>query len=103
MLDRANVKISMLTWALYQLQVVQEALDQANASETDLSAVAVSIGPSLSLCLRGDLSDISLCCVISSKIYLLLLMPTSWVLALSSDLEVENFFVCHNDYLIVYK
>jgi tRNA A37 threonylcarbamoyltransferase TsaD len=45
MLDRANVKISMLTWALYQLQVVQEALDQANVSETDLSAVAVTIGP----------------------------------------------------------
>ncbi|GMY09340.1 probable tRNA N6-adenosine threonylcarbamoyltransferase, mitochondrial, partial [Fagus crenata] len=33
-------------------QVVQEALDQANVSETDLSAVAVTIGPSLSLCLR---------------------------------------------------
>jgi hypothetical protein len=97
MLDRANVKISMLTWALYQLQVVQEALDQANVSETDLSAVAVTIGPGLSLCLRGNLSDIS------SKIYLLLLMPTSWVLALSSDLEVENFFAWHNDSLIVYK
>ncbi|KAK7837313.1 probable tRNA N6-adenosine threonylcarbamoyltransferase, mitochondrial [Quercus suber] len=33
-------------------QVVQEALNQANLSETDLSAVAVTIGPGLSLCLR---------------------------------------------------
>ncbi|KAB1218977.1 putative tRNA N6-adenosine threonylcarbamoyltransferase, mitochondrial [Morella rubra] len=33
-------------------QVIQEALDKANVSETDLSAVAVTIGPGLSLCLR---------------------------------------------------
>ncbi|CAI9786012.1 unnamed protein product [Fraxinus pennsylvanica] len=33
-------------------QVVQEALDKANLSESDLSAVAVTIGPGLSLCLR---------------------------------------------------
>nr|XP_043624522.1 probable tRNA N6-adenosine threonylcarbamoyltransferase, mitochondrial [Erigeron canadensis] len=33
-------------------QVVQEALDKANLKETDLSAVAVTIGPGLSLCLR---------------------------------------------------
>jgi tRNA A37 threonylcarbamoyltransferase TsaD len=36
------------------LQVVQKALDDANVSETDLSAVAVTIGPGLSLCLRGS-------------------------------------------------
>ncbi|CAL5381519.1 unnamed protein product [Camellia sinensis] len=34
-------------------QVVQDALDKANVKETDLSAVAVTIGPGLSLCLRG--------------------------------------------------
>ncbi|KAG5538585.1 hypothetical protein RHGRI_019234 [Rhododendron griersonianum] len=34
-------------------QVVQEALDKANVKELDLSAVAVTIGPGLSLCLRG--------------------------------------------------
>ncbi|KAK6119376.1 hypothetical protein DH2020_046883 [Rehmannia glutinosa] len=33
-------------------QVVQEALDKANVTEEDLSAVAVTIGPGLSLCLR---------------------------------------------------
>ncbi|KAL7203720.1 hypothetical protein ACSBR2_016887 [Camellia fascicularis] len=33
-------------------QVVQDALDKANVQETDLSAVAVTIGPGLSLCLR---------------------------------------------------
>ncbi|KAL6494082.1 glutamated carboxypeptidase [Orobanche gracilis] len=33
-------------------QVVQEALDKANLTERDLSAVAVTIGPGLSLCLR---------------------------------------------------
>ncbi|KAK6918549.1 Gcp-like domain [Dillenia turbinata] len=33
-------------------QVVQEALDKANLREVDLSAVAVTIGPGLSLCLR---------------------------------------------------
>ncbi|XP_031269688.1 probable tRNA N6-adenosine threonylcarbamoyltransferase, mitochondrial isoform X2 [Pistacia vera] len=32
--------------------VVQEALDKANLTERDLSAVAVTIGPGLSLCLR---------------------------------------------------
>ncbi|XP_031269690.1 probable tRNA N6-adenosine threonylcarbamoyltransferase, mitochondrial isoform X4 [Pistacia vera] len=34
------------------VQVVQEALDKANLTERDLSAVAVTIGPGLSLCLR---------------------------------------------------
>ncbi|KAI8545351.1 hypothetical protein RHMOL_Rhmol07G0033200 [Rhododendron molle] len=33
-------------------KVVQEALDKANVKELDLSAVAVTIGPGLSLCLR---------------------------------------------------
>uniref|UniRef100_A0A0E0JHG3 N(6)-L-threonylcarbamoyladenine synthase n=1 Tax=Oryza punctata TaxID=4537 RepID=A0A0E0JHG3_ORYPU len=33
-------------------QVVQKALDDANVSESDLSAVAVTVGPGLSLCLR---------------------------------------------------
>lgn len=33
-------------------QVVQEALDKANLTEKDLSAIAVTIGPGLSLCLR---------------------------------------------------
>ncbi|XP_052194349.1 probable tRNA N6-adenosine threonylcarbamoyltransferase, mitochondrial [Diospyros lotus] len=33
-------------------QVVQEALDKANIKENDLSAVSVTIGPGLSLCLR---------------------------------------------------
>uniref|UniRef100_A0A0D3BQI8 N(6)-L-threonylcarbamoyladenine synthase n=1 Tax=Brassica oleracea var. oleracea TaxID=109376 RepID=A0A0D3BQI8_BRAOL len=33
-------------------QVVQDALDRANLTETDLSAVAVTIGPGLGLCLR---------------------------------------------------
>lgn len=35
--------------------MVQEALDKANLTERDLSAVAVTIGPGLSLCLRGNL------------------------------------------------
>lgn len=35
-------------------QVVQEALEKANLTEMDLSAVAVTIGPGLSLCLRGQ-------------------------------------------------
>ncbi|XP_043805829.1 probable tRNA N6-adenosine threonylcarbamoyltransferase, mitochondrial isoform X2 [Manihot esculenta] len=34
-------------------QVVQEALDKADLTARDLSAVAVTIGPGLSLCLRG--------------------------------------------------
>ncbi|XP_042509843.1 probable tRNA N6-adenosine threonylcarbamoyltransferase, mitochondrial [Macadamia integrifolia] len=33
-------------------QVVQQALEEANLAEMDLSAVAVTIGPGLSLCLR---------------------------------------------------
>ncbi|PKI70416.1 hypothetical protein CRG98_009191 [Punica granatum] len=33
-------------------KVVQDALDKAKIAETDLSAVAVTIGPGLSLCLR---------------------------------------------------
>jgi N6-L-threonylcarbamoyladenine synthase len=38
---------------VFSLQVVQKALDDANVSENDLSAVAVTVGPGLSLCLRG--------------------------------------------------
>lgn len=38
----------------HQVQVVQEALDKASLTERDLSAVAVTIGPGLSLCLRGN-------------------------------------------------
>ncbi|KAL6322971.1 hypothetical protein AAG906_022874 [Vitis piasezkii] len=34
------------------MQVVQDALENANLTERDLSAVAVTIGPGLSLCLR---------------------------------------------------
>lgn len=37
---------------------MQEALDKANLSERDLSAVAVTIGPGLSLCLRGNLNQV---------------------------------------------
>lgn len=36
---------------------MQEALDRANLTEKDLSAVAVTIGPGLSLCLRGKLRE----------------------------------------------
>lgn len=38
---------------------MQEALDKANLTEKDLSAIAVTIGPGLSLCLRGNLSSIT--------------------------------------------
>ncbi len=38
---------------VFSLQVVQKALDDANVSENDLSAVAVTVGPGRSLCLRG--------------------------------------------------
>lgn len=34
--------------------VVKEALDRANFTENDLSAVVVTIGPGLGLCLRGE-------------------------------------------------
>ncbi|KAG9454545.1 hypothetical protein H6P81_007449 [Aristolochia fimbriata] len=37
-------------------QVVQQALEEANVKEGDLSAVAVTIGPGLSLCLRVGVS-----------------------------------------------
>ncbi|GJN32096.1 hypothetical protein PR202_gb20570 [Eleusine coracana subsp. coracana] len=37
-------------------QVVQKALDDANLSGSDLSAVSVTIGPGLGLCLRGIVS-----------------------------------------------
>jgi N6-L-threonylcarbamoyladenine synthase len=37
------------------LKVVQQALDNANLREDNLSAVAVTIGPGLSLCLRGNI------------------------------------------------
>lgn len=40
---------------IHRFQVVQDALDSANLTEKDLSAVAVTIGPGLSLCLRGKL------------------------------------------------
>ena len=32
-------------------------MEKANLTERDLSAVAVTIGPGLSLCLRGNLQD----------------------------------------------
>lgn len=38
---------------LFVTQVVQKALDDAKLPASDLSAVAVTIGPGLSLCLRG--------------------------------------------------
>lgn len=34
--------------------MVQRALDDAKIGQADLSAVAVTIGPGLSLCLRGN-------------------------------------------------
>lgn len=37
------------------MQVVEKALSEANLTARDLSAVAVTIGPGLSLCLRGNL------------------------------------------------
>lgn len=40
---------------IHWFQVVQDALDRANLTEKDLSAVAVTIGPGLGLCLRGKL------------------------------------------------
>lgn len=43
-------------------QVVQEALDKAKLTEEDLSAVAVTIGPGLSLCLRGNLLTLQPLC-----------------------------------------
>lgn len=33
---------------------MQEAFDKANLNVMDISAVAVTIGPGLSLCLRGN-------------------------------------------------
>lgn len=39
---------------------MQEALDKANLTERDLSAVAVTIGPGLSLCLRGNSNHIAM-------------------------------------------
>ncbi|KAE9461699.1 hypothetical protein C3L33_06401, partial [Rhododendron williamsianum] len=49
-----RILITTDVWArvLDVQQVVQEALDKANVQELDLSAVAVTIGPGLSLCLR---------------------------------------------------
>jgi N6-L-threonylcarbamoyladenine synthase len=41
---------------LFVSQVVQKALDDANLSGSDLSAVSVTIGPGLGLCLRGIVS-----------------------------------------------
>jgi tRNA A37 threonylcarbamoyltransferase TsaD len=48
----------LIVFYIFVLQVVQKALDDANVSESDLSAVAVTVGPGLSLCLRGS----SICC-----------------------------------------
>lgn len=63
---------------------MQEALDKAKLTETNLSAVAVTIGPGLGLCLRGKLhsstlfiSSFAWCC----KIFILL-MPYGWVYAM---------------------
>ena len=41
-----------------ELQVVDEALHKANLTARDLSAVAVTIGPGLSLCLRGNFQQL---------------------------------------------
>lgn len=52
------ILVHMLSSDLYDalwLQVVQEALDKAKVTVEDLSAVAVTIGPGLSLCLRGNI------------------------------------------------
>ena len=43
----------MLIACIFFAQVVQKALDDAKLSGSDLSAVAVTVGPGLSLCLRG--------------------------------------------------
>lgn len=52
----AGVLFVVIKWnSIHHLQVVQQALDDANLTEGDLSAVAVTIGPGLSLCLRGNL------------------------------------------------
>ena len=51
-----TLKRENLLWC--KLQVVQEALDKAKLSERDLSGVAVTIGPGLSLCLRGNLNNV---------------------------------------------
>ena len=54
-MDDFNLSTFVLTFLyIFVLQVVQKALDDANVSESDLSAVAVTIGPGLSLCLRGS-------------------------------------------------
>jgi tRNA A37 threonylcarbamoyltransferase TsaD len=54
-MDEFNSSMFVLTvFYAFLLQVVQKALDDANVSESDLSAVAVTVGPGLSLCLRGS-------------------------------------------------
>ena len=40
--------------------MVQQAIEKANLTEKDLSAVAVTIGPGLSLCLRGEIKKCTL-------------------------------------------
>lgn len=59
----------------YSLQVVQEALDKANLTEKDLTAVAVTIGPGLSLCLRSKFS-FSLCFSSLSFFWFVLIFPS---------------------------
>ena len=54
-MDDFKLSTFLLTFLyIFVWQVVQKALDDANVSESDLSAVAVTIGPGLSLCLRGS-------------------------------------------------
>lgn len=60
------------------MQVVQEALARANISERDLSAVAVTIGPGLSLCLRGNLKYPLLAFVFSLMHIAVEACPISW-------------------------
>lgn len=61
--------------------MVAEALLQAGVKESDLSAVAVTIGPGLSLCLRGR----SLCCLNMNLVILLRVLRV--------ELSLVNFSV----------
>lgn len=66
-------KCAYISDALYA-QVVQEALDKAKLTEEDLSAVAVTIGPGLSLCLRGNLLTLQPLCSLALSSLLLLVL-----------------------------
>ena len=76
---------------------MQEALDKANLSEIDLSAIAVTIGPGLSLCLRGNLVNIN--CVFSPvllSLKYLLPMSYSWILSIVPYQEPGYIIVKRN-------